>query len=104
MVIPPANLTNLPMTKSFTLKNLQPHLQPQKIELIKEDHGPFLFTPINFGSLERKTTSKSKMGERFFIKFNRLMVFIEQNKTTSNLHIVEKIRGIGKDQLLHEFW
>lgn len=61
MVIPPANLTNIPITKSFTLKNLQPHLQPQKIELIKEDHGPFLFTPINFGSLERKITSKSKM-------------------------------------------
>ncbi|XP_015605441.1 protein brunelleschi [Cephus cinctus] len=60
-VIPPANLTNIPKTKSFTLKNLQPHLQPQKVERIKEDHGPFLFTPINFGSLERKNTSKSKM-------------------------------------------
>lgn len=62
-VIPPANLTNIPKTKSFTLKNLQPHLQPQKIERVKEDHGPFLFTPINFGSLERKSTSKSKIGE-----------------------------------------
>lgn len=41
---------------------MQPHLQPQKIERIKEDHGPFLFTPINFGSLERKNTSKSKVG------------------------------------------
>jgi len=61
-VIPPANLLNIPKTKSFTLKNMQPHLQPQKIERIKEDHGPFLFTPINFGSLERKNTSKSKVG------------------------------------------
>lgn len=60
-VIPPANLTNIPKTKSFALKNLQPHLQPQKIERVKEDHGPFLFTPINFGSLERKATSKSKV-------------------------------------------
>ncbi|XP_033330236.1 trafficking protein particle complex subunit brun isoform X2 [Megalopta genalis] len=60
-VIPPANLTNIPKTKSFVLKNMQPHLQPQKIERIKEDHGPFLFTPINFGSLERKNTSKSKV-------------------------------------------
>ncbi|XP_076645685.1 trafficking protein particle complex subunit brun isoform X2 [Halictus rubicundus] len=60
-VIPPANLTNIPKTKSFVLKNLQPHLQPQKIERVKEDHGPFLFTPINFGSLERKNTSKSKV-------------------------------------------
>ncbi|XP_058810666.1 protein brunelleschi isoform X1 [Phymastichus coffea] len=60
-VIPPANLTNIPRTKSFTLKNLQPHLQPQKIKRVKEDHGPFLFTPINFGSLERKNPSKSKV-------------------------------------------
>lgn len=61
IVIPPANLTNIPQTKSFVLKNLQPHLQPQKIKKIKEDHGPFLFTPINFGSLERKNVSKSKV-------------------------------------------
>lgn len=60
-VIPPANLTNIPKTKSFILKNMQPHLQPQKIERVKEDHGPFLFTPINFGSLERKNISKSKV-------------------------------------------
>lgn len=63
IVIPPANLTNIPKTKTFALKNLQPHLQPQKIERVKEDHGPFLFTPINFGSLERKNVSKSKVGE-----------------------------------------
>ncbi|XP_011060252.1 PREDICTED: protein brunelleschi [Acromyrmex echinatior] len=60
-VIPPANLLNIPKTKLFTLKNMQPHLQPQKIERVKEDHGPFLFTPINFGSLERKNISKSKV-------------------------------------------
>ncbi|XP_076241389.1 trafficking protein particle complex subunit brun isoform X1 [Calliopsis andreniformis] len=60
-VIPPANLTNIPKTKLFVLKNMQPHLQPQKIERVKEDHGPFLFTPINFGSLERKNISKSKV-------------------------------------------
>ncbi|KOX80449.1 Trafficking protein particle complex subunit 9 [Melipona quadrifasciata] len=63
-VIPPANLTNIPKTKSFILKNMQPHLQPQKIERAKEDHGPFLFTPINFGSLERKNISKSKVAGR----------------------------------------
>lgn len=55
VVIPPANLINIPICKGYTLKNLQPHLQPQKIETLKEDIGPFLFTPINFGSLERKT-------------------------------------------------
>lgn len=61
VVIPPANLTNIPKTRAFVLKNLQPHLQPQKIERVKEDHGPFLFTPINFGSLERRNKSKSKV-------------------------------------------
>ncbi|KAK0077256.1 hypothetical protein PV325_004208 [Microctonus aethiopoides] len=60
IVIPPANLINVPITRSFTLKNLRPHLQPQKIKRIKEDHGPFLFTPINFGSLERKNTHTLK--------------------------------------------
>lgn len=65
-VIPPANLLNIPKTKSFTLKNMQPHLQPHKIGKVKEDHGPFLFTPINFGSLERKNTFKSKVGMCLF--------------------------------------
>ncbi|XP_066993209.1 protein brunelleschi [Anabrus simplex] len=61
-VIPPANLTNLPQMKSFVLQNLLPHLRPQKIEKLKEDSGPFLFTPLNFGSLERKNmTASSKM-------------------------------------------
>ncbi|CAG5074038.1 Similar to brun: Protein brunelleschi (Drosophila melanogaster) [Cotesia congregata] len=61
IVIPPANLINIPTTKEFKLKNLQAHLQPQKIERVKEDHGPFLFTPINFGSLERKNVSKNSV-------------------------------------------
>ncbi|XP_008555730.1 protein brunelleschi [Microplitis demolitor] len=61
IVIPPANLINIPMTKAFALKNLPPHLQPQKIQRVKEDHGPFLFTPINFGSLERKNVSKNSV-------------------------------------------
>lgn len=54
VVIPPANLMNIPEAKSFQLENLLPHLRPQKIEKLKEDSGPFLFTPINFGSLDRR--------------------------------------------------
>jgi len=29
-------------------------MRPQKLEKVKEDAGPFLFTPINFGSLDRR--------------------------------------------------
>ncbi|KAK6627902.1 hypothetical protein RUM44_010384 [Polyplax serrata] len=54
VVIPPANLMNIPEAKTFQLENLLPHLRPQKIEKLKEDSGPFLFTPINFGSLDRR--------------------------------------------------
>ncbi|KAK9709008.1 Transport protein Trs120 or TRAPPC9, TRAPP II complex subunit [Popillia japonica] len=62
IVIPPANLINVPVCIGFTLKNLQPHLQPRKIQASKQDSGPFLFTPINFGSLERKNNKpQSKM-------------------------------------------
>jgi hypothetical protein len=61
-VIPPANLTNLPQIRSFVLQNLEPQLRPQKIEKLKEESGPFLFTPIHFGSLERKNVvTSSKM-------------------------------------------
>nr|CAD7586985.1 unnamed protein product [Timema genevievae] len=61
-VIPPVNLTHLPQIRSFALQNLPPQLRPQKIEKIKEDSGPFLFTPIHFGSLERRgKTDSSKM-------------------------------------------
>lgn len=63
IVIPPANLTNIPLCKMFKLQNLKPHLQPQKLEKEKIDTGPFLFTPIHFGSLDRKNKkgNKSKM-------------------------------------------
>ncbi|KAJ9597832.1 hypothetical protein L9F63_011327, partial [Diploptera punctata] len=47
---------------SFALQNLEPQFRPQKIEKLKEDSGPFLFTPIHFGSLERKNVvTSSKM-------------------------------------------
>lgn len=54
MIIPPANLTNIPLAKAFLVENLPPHLRPQKLQKMKEDSGPFLFTPINFGSLDRR--------------------------------------------------
>ncbi|XP_039275687.1 protein brunelleschi isoform X4 [Nilaparvata lugens] len=61
LVIPPANLINIPQTESFTIQNLKPHLRPCKLMKTKEDFGPFLFTPFNFGSLERKTKLPNKL-------------------------------------------
>ncbi|KAJ8983246.1 hypothetical protein NQ317_008856 [Molorchus minor] len=64
LVVPPANLTDIPICASFTLKDLQPHLRPRRLESLKQDMGPFLFTPIHFGggSLERKyNKAHSKM-------------------------------------------
>ncbi|XP_073992373.1 trafficking protein particle complex subunit brun isoform X2 [Rhodnius prolixus] len=58
LVIPPANLIHIPTAENFQVHKLKPHQQPIKLEKIKEDYGPFLFTPLNFGSMERKTSNK----------------------------------------------
>lgn len=61
-IIPPANLINIPVCQEFIPRSLQPHLQPRKIKIVKQDSGPFLFTPIHFGSLERNSLEpKTKM-------------------------------------------
>lgn len=54
-VIPPANLTDLPYCQQFQLRDLPPHLRPYKITTNKVDSGPFLFTPIHFSSIDRRT-------------------------------------------------
>lgn len=54
-VIPPANLTDLPYCVQFKLKNSPSHLRPYKVVANKVDNGPFLFTPIHFGSIDRRT-------------------------------------------------
>ncbi|XP_026681214.1 protein brunelleschi [Diaphorina citri] len=53
-VIPAANLLNIPQAENFTVQNLEPHLRPKKLVIAKEDYGPFLFTPLHFGSMDRK--------------------------------------------------
>ncbi|KAK9505487.1 hypothetical protein O3M35_009531 [Rhynocoris fuscipes] len=58
LVIPPANLIHIPTAENFQVHKLKPHQQPVKLEKVKEDYGPFLFTPLNFGSMERKTSNK----------------------------------------------
>ncbi|XP_046397297.1 protein brunelleschi isoform X2 [Ischnura elegans] len=60
LVVPPANLTHLPQALSFQVQDLAPHLRPRRLqEASKEDSGPFLFTPLHFGSMERSTTKNS---------------------------------------------
>ncbi|XP_022916295.2 protein brunelleschi [Onthophagus taurus] len=68
IVIPPANLVNIPLCIGFTIKNLQPHTQPRKVQALKQDLGPFLFTPINFGSLERKSNKPSSKMDFLWIE------------------------------------
>ncbi|KXJ79652.1 hypothetical protein RP20_CCG000124 [Aedes albopictus] len=53
-VIPPANLTDLPLCSQMLVKDLAPHLRPLKIAVAKVDSGPFLFTPIHFSSMDRR--------------------------------------------------
>lgn len=53
-VIPPANLTDLPYCDQFKIKMLSSHMRPYKMTTNKIDSGPFLFTPIHFGSIDRR--------------------------------------------------
>ena len=62
-VIPPANLTHVPSCSYFTTRPLPPARTPHLIKS-KSNSGPFIFTPIHFGSLERKSKKdEGKMGE-----------------------------------------
>ncbi|XP_058058745.1 protein brunelleschi isoform X2 [Anopheles bellator] len=54
IVIPPANLTDVPRCSQLQVKDLAPHQKPVKIVVSKVDSGPFLFTPIHFSSLDRR--------------------------------------------------
>ncbi|KAF9799525.1 hypothetical protein SFRURICE_018712 [Spodoptera frugiperda] len=51
-VIPPANLTHVPHCSWFNTRPLPPARAPH-LRQAKPTHGPFIFTPIHFGSLER---------------------------------------------------
>lgn len=52
--IPPANLTDLPYCSSLQLKELSPSTRPHTLAITKTDFGPFIFTPIHFGSIDRR--------------------------------------------------
>ncbi|XP_022123809.2 protein brunelleschi [Pieris rapae] len=59
-VIPPANLTHVPHCSHFTPRPLPPPRMPHLIKS-KPQQGPFIFTPIHFGSLERTKKDEGKM-------------------------------------------
>lgn len=63
-VIPPSNLTDLPVCDLFQVRDLAAHLRPHKIIADKVESSPFLFTPIHFtSSIERKAKKNdSKIG------------------------------------------
>lgn len=79
-VIPPANLTDLPYCMDLVIKDLPPHLKPQRIKIAKADSGPFLFTPITqFNSIDRrdKQKNKNKIGKHRHSKaINKVLNFI----------------------------
>ncbi|XP_013113737.2 protein brunelleschi [Stomoxys calcitrans] len=65
-VIPPANLTDLPFCLDIAVKDLPAHLKPQRIKIAKADNGPFLFTPLQFNSIDRRDKKKDKNKIPFF--------------------------------------
>ncbi|KAM7351155.1 trafficking protein particle complex subunit brun [Cochliomyia hominivorax] len=65
-VIPPANLTDLPYCLDIVVKDLPAHLKPQRIKIAKADSGPFLFTPLQFNSIDRRDKNKDKHKIPFF--------------------------------------
>uniref|UniRef100_A0A1B0G2Q9 Protein brunelleschi n=1 Tax=Glossina morsitans morsitans TaxID=37546 RepID=A0A1B0G2Q9_GLOMM len=59
-VIPPANLTDIPYCLDFSVKDLPAHLRPQRLKIDKAESGPFLFTPLQFNSIDRRDKNKDK--------------------------------------------
>ena len=47
-------------------KDLPAHLKPQRIKIAKADSGPFLFTPLQFNSIDRRDKNKDKHKIRRF--------------------------------------
>lgn len=74
-IIPPANLTDLPFCLEIFVKDLPAHLKPQRIKVAKADSGPFLFTPLQFNSIDRRDKIKDKHKIRKFCMQRNLEIF-----------------------------
>lgn len=47
--------------RNFSVQNLKINLRPHKLVKVKEDFGPFLFTPLKFGTMEKNNSKSNKM-------------------------------------------
>ncbi|XP_043233359.1 trafficking protein particle complex subunit 9-like [Amphibalanus amphitrite] len=66
LIIPPVNLYCLPVVRRFRPLEYPPHLRPQKLQRPKaDDHGPFIFSPLQFGSLQREKRDREKLEFRW---------------------------------------
>lgn len=77
-VIPPANLVDLPYCDEFVVKNLPPHLRPQRLKEDKIDIGPFLFTPLQL-NVNGKTDMDNKHN-----KIRKYYILIARNNFSHN--------------------
>lgn len=58
IIIPPANLTDLPVCELFAVRELAAHVRPLRRVRDKVESSPFLFTPIHFNSTADRRTKK----------------------------------------------
>ncbi|XP_037073771.1 LOW QUALITY PROTEIN: trafficking protein particle complex subunit 9-like [Pollicipes pollicipes] len=62
LIIPPVNLYCLPLVRRFRPLEYPVHLRPQLLLRPKaDDHGPFIFSPLQFGSLRRQKKDREKL-------------------------------------------
>ncbi|CAG9788774.1 unnamed protein product [Diatraea saccharalis] len=66
-VIPPANLTHVPRCTSFLPRPPPAPRAPHPLNA-KPNQGPFIFTPIHFGSLERKANKDEGKMEYLWVE------------------------------------
>ncbi|XP_050682191.1 protein brunelleschi [Leptidea sinapis] len=89
-VIPPANLTHVPHCLHFNPRPLEATRTPQLINS-KPQHGPFIFTPIHFGSLERKSKKEEGKMDHLWVQDDICEV---QLKLTNPLPIELKVSNM----------
>lgn len=71
------NLCNITHFRSFSVQNLKLHLRPHKLIKAKEDFGPFLFTPLKFGSIEKNNSKSSSKLEYVWVVNEPCEVILE---------------------------
>ena len=80
-IIPPVPWTMLPKIRSLKLQPTEAALKAQKLVALnssEDTNGPFLFTPIQFGSFRKQPNKKNqvKMGQ-YFLHFENFIILFE---------------------------